>query len=165
MANPWTGAEYTALFDTIGEDVPMNIVLQAVQAAATPDSIPRNLNAIRKKARDEDLGLNYSGSDRDGKFHEGVRRRHHEKEESTLTEVHTTVGESRVAPTTQEPTTASETITTESDAIVPQNSNRDALISIYDDMQALLQSQNYSLLKSITEVTDKVSMTILKDVS
>ncbi len=122
MANLWTDAEYTALIDTIGDDVPMDVVLQAVQAVATSDSIPRTLNAIRKKARDVDLGLNYSGSDRDGKFHIGVSRRHHVKEEDES--VITIVGEPRVAPTTQEPTTASETITTESDAIVAENSSR-----------------------------------------
>ena len=165
MANPWTEAEYTALFDTIGEDVPMNTVLEAVQAVAEAGSIPKTLGAIRTRARNRKLGLDYSGSDRDGKFHEGVRRRHHEKEESISTEVYTIVGEPRVALTTQAPTTSARTNQNLTDAIVPQNSDRDALISIYDDVQALLQSQNHSLLKSITVVTDKVSLSILKDAS
>ena len=165
MANPWTEAEYTALFDTIGEDVPMNTVLQAVQAVAEADSIPKTLGAIRTRARNRKLGLDYSGSDKDGKFHKGVRRRHHEQEESISIEMHTIVGESRIVPPIKAPTTSARTNQNLTDAIVPQNSDRDALISIYDDVQALLQSQNYSSLKSITVATDKVSMTILKDAS
>ena len=162
MASRWTEAEHTALISTVGDSVPMNTVFKAVQAVAEAGSIPKTLGAIRTRARDRKLGLDYSGSMIDGRFHKGVRRRHHENiVETNEEEAITIVGEPRVATTTQVPTTL-ETINTESDESIAQNGNRDSLIAIYDDISALLEHKNYTSVKSITINTNTAVLTLLK---
>ena len=108
--------------------------------------------------------LNFGVKTKDGvkKFYANKSTRNRTKK--TVKSV-TIIGAKRATTNNSAPITSVRTNQNLTDAIVPQNSDRDALISIYDDVQALLQSQNYSSLKSITVATDKVSMTILKDAS
>jgi len=162
MASRWSKAEDTALINTIGDAVPMNTVLQAVQAVAANGSQPKTLGAVRTRARNKNLGLDYRGSDIDGLFHKGVSRRQHKKKVITKdNESATIIGEQRTAGTVQAPT-ISEKPTKLSFGIIPQNSDRDALIAIYDDIFALLERKNYTNVKSITVDMDTAVLTLLK---
>ena len=145
MAARWTAEEHNTL---------VSLLVDGVSIQSLCNALPmKTEGAIVTRARQKSLGLDFRTSRRDGKLYSGVNRRKHIKNEDGTQEEATTtiVGELRVATTTQVPTTTSETINTESDVIVPQDSKRDALISIYDDISALIECKNYtSIVSSIT---------------
>lgn len=165
----WTEAEKTALSNTIGDGVAMNTVLQAVQAAAVAGSQPKTLGAIRTRARNKKLGLDYRGSEVDGKFHNGVRRRQHtkkklstEQEESMII-----VGEPRTTTNSSTPTTSVRTNENLTDVIVADNimnGNRATLNAIYDDINKMLY-EKYTLIQSITVELKNTTLTLSKDAS
>ncbi len=159
MAARWTQAEDTALRKTIGDGVPMNTVLQAVQAVVANGSKPKTLGAVRTRARKKKLGLDYSGSDQDGKFHKGVSRRQHGKKNEEVT----IVGEPRTAGTVQAPTITSEKLPKLSGEIIPQNGKREAYIAIYENFSTLMESKNYSSMQISATTSDGLKVTISKE--
>jgi len=164
MAARWAQAEDTALINTIGNGVPMNTVLQAVQAAAKVNSTSKTLGAVRTRARNKRLSLDYRGSDKTRKFHKGVPRRQHKKKtEFTTNEEATIVGELKTATTVQAPTITSETINTESDESIAQNGNREAYIAIYENFSTLMENEDYSSVEVSAVTLNGLKVTISKD--
>ena len=90
--------------------------------------------------------LNFGVKTKDGvtKFYANKSTRNRQKE--TAIQI---VGEPRTAPTVQEPR-ISEKPTKLSFGIIAHNSTKDALMAIYDDISALIESGNRTSIVSIT---------------
>lgn len=138
MAARWSAEEHNTLVSLLVDGVSIQSLCNALPT--------KTEGAIVTRARQKSLGLDFRTSRVDGKLYSGVSRRKKTKKKA----VATIVGEPRTATTVQAPTITLETINTESDESIAQDSNREALIAIYNDISALLESENHTSIASIT---------------
>jgi len=130
MAARWSAEEHNTLVSLLVNGVSIQSLCDALQS--------KTEGAIVTRARKKELGLDFRTSRTDGKLYSGVSRRKHIKKDDAET------------AGTISTSTKLETINTESDEIVSQNSNKDALIAIYGDVSELLKSRSYTSVRSIT---------------
>ncbi len=131
----WTEQEKLVLSDNISDSMLVSDMYKLIPNH--PES------GIARMAQKLNFGVNTKKGVR--QFYADKRTRNRKKK--TAKQI---VGEPKTAPTVQEPTITSDCIDNKSDAIIPQDSNRDALISIYDDISALIECKNYTSIVSIT---------------
>ena len=120
----------------------------------------RSFDAIRKKI----YALDYGIKTIDGikTIYKGLNTRKRKKKE----EITTIVGESRTAPTVQEPTTSERTYQNISDDIVAEsdaNSAKEQVFELYDILEAFFNSDNFPDLQSAYVVFNNSTFTLSKD--
>ena len=144
MAARWSAEEHNTLVSLLVDGVSIQSLCNALPT--------KTEGAIVTRARQKSLKLDFRTSRRDGKLYSGVNRRKHIKNEDGTQEEATAIiiGEPRVTTNNSTPIIESDYIEKKSDVIVPQDSNRDALISIYNDIFALIECKNYTSIVSIT---------------
>ena len=136
MAKRYTDTEKKIIKDNVKDTVKISDVLKLL-----PN---RTLWALKEQARLLGYGVKTIDAIEYFTKDKGTKVRTTGKKETTKT-----LDEIRATTNSSTPT-ISEKLTKLSSKNIPKNSNKDALVVIYNDIQTLLQCKNYTFLTSIT---------------